>query len=185
MGNEGRYANNPRDHGGETYKGISRNNWPKWAGWKYLDSVKVNLVNPSAYGTSAYFAWVKHFNALLAARSDLQASVQTFYQQNFWKRLGEIADQRVAEEVFDKAVNCGEVAYRWLQRAVGVTADGAIGQKTIAAVNATDPHTVLSEFNSQAKHYYEGIIERDPTQSVFRNSWFSRLKTYEDTPMVA
>lgn len=31
---EAGYANNPDDSGGETYAGISRNNWPYWEGWK-------------------------------------------------------------------------------------------------------------------------------------------------------
>jgi len=185
MGNEGGYANNPLDRGGETYKGISRNKCPKWAGWRTVDTVKASLVNPSPYGTGAYREWVKHFNSLLATIASLQASVQTFYQQNFWNRLGEITDQRVAEEVFDKAVNCGGVAYRWLQRAVSVTDDGVIGQKTLTAVNATDPRLVLSAFNKQARHYYDGIIEHDPTQAVFRKSWYARLRTYEDAPAVA
>ena len=36
--NEGGYANNSADTGGETYAGIARNYWPKWQGWKYIDN---------------------------------------------------------------------------------------------------------------------------------------------------
>ena len=32
MKSEGGYANNPNDTGGETYKGVSRKNHPKWNG---------------------------------------------------------------------------------------------------------------------------------------------------------
>jgi lysozyme family protein len=31
--NEGYYVNDKDDSGGETYRGISRVNFPKWAGW--------------------------------------------------------------------------------------------------------------------------------------------------------
>ena len=30
---EGGYVNHKADKGGETYKGIARNFWPKWKGW--------------------------------------------------------------------------------------------------------------------------------------------------------
>lgn len=185
MGHEGRYAHNPKDTGGETYCGISRNNWPKWAGWRVIDSIKANMVNMPTYGTSAYDAWVHHFNGMAAISPNLQNLVQAFYKDNFWKRLGEINDQRIAEEVFDKTVNCGNVASFWLQRAASVGADGVIGPLTISTVNSLNPTSLLHDFNEQAKHYYEGIIERDPSQSVFRKSWFSRLKTYDNAPYVA
>ena len=32
MQSEGGYVNNPKDPGGETYMGISRNNYPHWQG---------------------------------------------------------------------------------------------------------------------------------------------------------
>lgn len=185
MGNEGGYAHNPKDTGGETYKGISRNNWPKWAGWRTLDTVKTGMVASPAYGSSAYNEWVHHLNSLLAVSPNLQALVQAFYKDNFWKRLSEINDQRIAEEVFDKTVNCGNVASFWLQRAASVGADGVIGSLTISTVNSLDPVALLNDFNEQAQHYYEGIIKHDPSQSVFRKSWFARLKTYDNAPFVA
>jgi lysozyme family protein len=185
MRNEGGYSNNPRDRGGETVYGISRNNWSKWSGWRIVDNTKDTVVAASPYGTAAYFAWVNHFNGLLAALPNLQLLVQMFYRDNFWKRLGEITDQRVAEECFDKAVNCGEIAYKWLQRAVNVADDGIVGSGTIAAVNLLGPTTVLTQFNEQAKSYYEKIIEHDPTQEVFLKTWLARLKNYDGSTYTA
>ncbi len=37
---EGGYANDPADRGGETFRGISRKNWPRWSGWDLIDQVK-------------------------------------------------------------------------------------------------------------------------------------------------
>ena len=185
MRNEGLYTWNSRDTGGETYRGISRRNWSKWAGWRIIDTVKSETVAMPQYGSSAYDGWVHHLNASLAVLPNLQLLVQAFYRDNFWKRLGEINDQRIAEETFDKTVNCGNVASFWLQRAADVGADGQIGSGTIGAVNGLEPVAILTGFNEQAQHYYEGIIKHDPTQSVFRKSWFSRLKNYDDTPFVA
>lgn len=40
MKNEGGYANNPHDRGGETWRGIARNFWGSWPGWKTVDEIK-------------------------------------------------------------------------------------------------------------------------------------------------
>ena len=45
--NEGGYANNPSDNGGETYAGIARKFWPNWSGWAKIDAIK------KQYGTNA------------------------------------------------------------------------------------------------------------------------------------
>ena len=186
MGNEGGWVNNPRfDRGGETYKGISRNYWPKWSGWRLIDNIKAILTKQPDFGTSEYYAWVKHLNSLLASSISIQNAVADFYRANFWANLGEINDQRVAEEVFDKRVNCGEIACRWIQRASGAAADGIIGPATIAAINAANPTLLLVGFNDCAQRYYEGIIQRDPSQEQFRHAWFARLKNYDETPFVA
>ncbi len=185
MGNEGNYANNPADRGGETVSGISRKNWPQWSGWKLVDSIKSTLLAQPVYGTHEYRNWVNHLNSLLTASVAIQNQIQAFYRANFWGRLAEIIDQRVAEESFDKRINCGDIACKWLQRAAGVTDDGIIGTGTIIAVNAFDPAILLTNFNEQAKSYYEKIIERDPSQAVFRHSWFSRLKNYDGSDFVA
>lgn len=184
MGNEGGYANNPRDRGGETYMGISRKNWPAWTGWALIDAVKGGLVKPGHYGTTEYRNWAAHLDKLLLANTSVQNRVAQFYRENFWKNLSAIADQTVATEVFDKSVNCGQISYRWLQRAVGCVADGVIGPKTIEAVNSTDSALVISKFNAAAKNYYDGIMLRDPTQTVFKKSWYRRLKNYDGTPYI-
>ncbi|MBC7912857.1 MAG: hypothetical protein H7Y07_01930, partial [Pyrinomonadaceae bacterium] len=42
MHNEGGYANDPQDNGGETWKGVARNFCPKWAGWVIVDRIKAS-----------------------------------------------------------------------------------------------------------------------------------------------
>lgn len=174
MGAEGGYAHNPKDLGGETYKGISRVNWPKWTGWKTLDSVKASLLSHATYGTSAYNAWVKHFNGLLASKSDLQANVQKFYEVNFWKRLGEITNQEVAEWVFDHVVNAGKRGGMWIQLAAKVKPDGDIGSGSIAAINAADPAELLSRVEDIAGAYRLDRAHDNPSQIQFLTSWLTR-----------
>ena len=174
MKNEGAYSFNPRDAGGETYKGIARNYWPKWGGWKYVDGCKSQLVTPSPYGTSAYFAWAKHLNDLLEQIMALQALVQAFYRDNFWRRLGELNSQEIANFVYDKDVNTGSMGSRWLQAACGVLVDGCVGSMTLAAANKCDPAALLDAMKEDAKDFYLHCAQK-PGQAQFWRSWIGRV----------
>jgi len=43
---EGGYSNDIDDAGGETYAGISRNNFPDWYGWTIIDDLKDEINFP-------------------------------------------------------------------------------------------------------------------------------------------
>lgn len=176
MGNEGGYANNPADAGGETYKGIARKFWPKWGGWAFIDQTKKGMTAQPHYGTGAYFNWVKTLNKTLAANLTLQKHVLTFYAANFWdpNHLGEIVDQTVAEWTYDHIVNAGARGAMWLQLAASCKPDGAIGPKTIAAVNATDPAHLLERCEDVAGAYRLDKAEANPSQIQFLTSWLRR-----------
>lgn len=78
---EGGYVNDPVDPGGETYRGITRKNWPDWAGWEYVE--KRDLRKADEF-------------------------VDEFYLQNFWLASGcDKMSTAAAICVFDSAVNCG------------------------------------------------------------------------------
>ena len=137
------------DRGGMTYAGIARNRWPAWRGWNLIDSGQVPPV-------------------------DL---VQAFYQVNFWSplRLDQVKDQTVARSLFDFAVNAGVgTAARLAQIAAGTTPDGSIGQKTVDALNATNPELFLARFALAKLARYEQIISRDRSQSKFLLGWLRR-----------
>lgn len=174
--NEGGFACNPSDKGGVTYKGIARNFWPKWGGWRYVDGCVDQLTKMPAYGTQEYYNWAKHLNSKLAEINALQSLVQVFYKVNFWDtaRLDEITDQRVATWIFDHAVNGGARGIKWIQEAVGVVADGQIGQKSIAAINSADPLTLLESARNIAVNYRLEKVKKDPSQKQFLHSWLSR-----------
>ncbi len=166
--NEGGYANNPADTGGETYAGIARNHWPKWQGWAMIDQIK------SAYGSSAIV-----INRQAKANPSLTKLISSFYKQNFWdvNRLDEICDQQIANTVYDFGVNSGTGrAAKYLQSVVGVTQDGQIGPKTIAAVNRLDSAETHGKFNSARESFYRSIAKGN--QAQFLKSWLSRLKKY-------
>ncbi|MEO6520232.1 MAG: glycosyl hydrolase 108 family protein [Mucilaginibacter sp.] len=167
MAAEGGYANNPADTGGETFKGVSRNNNPNWSGWVTIDAIKAT--NPP------------NLNAALNANTALLTAIQSFYQVNYWNanQTGSINDQQIANQVFDTSVNMGTGrGAQFLQQAAGVTADRIVGPATLAAVNAANAETLYNQFIALRKQYYINIIANNPSQAQFRNSWFSRLWPY-------
>lgn len=120
---EGEYANDPDDTGGETYKGISRKHHPTWNGWKIIDKLKQE--HPRGFKTK------------LKGNSELQAMVDDFYKRNYWNHLhlDDLANQELANQVFDTAVNCGiKTAVKIIQKVLGIPADGKLGPVTIEAM---------------------------------------------------
>ena len=168
-----------------TYKGIAPAKWPAWRGWSIITGCITNTTTMPAYGTDSYKAWAKYLNTLLAGDIQLQIYVRSFYRTNFWGRLSEVNDQVVANWLYDHLVNCGDEPKFWLQRALGVDADGIIGSKTIAAANAADGPALIQKCNEQAKAYYDNLIVRRPADEQFKESWYARLVNYDGTPYVA
>ena len=53
LSEEGGYANVAGDTGGETYRGISRNNFSSWEGWPVIDSMRLNPEFPRCLSSNA------------------------------------------------------------------------------------------------------------------------------------
>jgi lysozyme family protein len=175
IGIEGGYANDPDDSGGETYKGISRNNFSNWKGWAKIDSVKR----------------LAHFPAILSTMDDLQKDVKDFYVQNFWDamQLSDFYSQSIASELFDTGVNCGvKQASIILQRSLNVLnknetlyknidVDGEIGPLTLQAANAFPYEAKLFKvMNALQGAYYVEICERREKNEKFFYGWLNRVQ---------
>jgi len=179
MGEEGGFANHPDDGGGPTYKGCAKKFWGKLPLWKMIDYHLAQLPPQPKYSWrpgSYYRNWVDQVNAVLRADADLQAKILSFYREVFWNanRLGEINDQRVANWLYDHAVNGAGRGIGWMQTAAGCTADGDIGPKTIAAINAADPVQLLVRAEDEAALYRLKRAHEKPSQIQFLPSWLKR-----------
>ena len=159
---EGGYSNDPDDRGGETYRGISRKNWPAWEGW-------VTIGNLRLAGLS------------LDANPQLQKNVEDFYRKYFWTplRCDDLPDA-IGAELFDCAVNCGAgSAAKMLQRTVGANPDGAMGPDTLrliaAAVEARGIQAIVAGMKEQRRDRYRQIATNDPTQGKFLKGWLNRV----------
>ncbi|MBL4677576.1 MAG: hypothetical protein JKY70_15445 [Mucilaginibacter sp.] len=174
MQNEGGYANDPHDRGGETWRGVARNSWGAWPGWKIVDAIKAQ--HPVS------------LNAALAANTELSNMVLDFYKQNFWDplKLDQLDSNQISLQLFDISVNMGTGrGSKMLQQAINhfraanpIGVDGQIGPITISAANAIDHQALYDQINTLRGNFYNAIIQRDPTQERFRRSWFSRIKPF-------
>lgn len=148
--NEGGYVLHdvPGDRGGMTYAGIARNMNPQWPGWTLID-----------------------------AKQDVPAAlVREFYKINYWApiRGDELQNQATAQAIFDFHVNAGAVARKLAQLVVGATPDGAIGPKTVAALNAYDADKFVLAYALAKIARYRDIVTRDRTQGKFLLGWINR-----------
>ena len=186
MGHEGGYVDDPKDFGGETYRGIARRFHPGWQGWSTIDSVKAQVDRPKVQ------AMIK------AVRSQLDPLVREFYRLEFWLKIGgdQIASQAVAEELFDTGVNMRpDRAITFLQ--VGLNAlnrddrgrnryfhnlveDGDIGPVTLEALGiylGKDPDRyLLTLLNVQQGAHYLARTREIPSQERFTRGWLSRVE---------
>lgn len=89
--------------------------------------------------------------------------------------------------VIDAAVHSGPTAAsKWLQRAVGVLADGKVGPKTLAAVLHKDPLATAIRVIAQRQRLLSGLVSKDPElrkarqhgyhlQAEFALGWTNRV----------
>ena len=140
------------DTGGMTYAGIARNKNPNWPGWNLIDHEALN--NPLLTGM-----------------------VRNFYKVEFWDRIrgDEIANQVVAESVFNFGVNTGMgVAVKLAQLIVGATPDGAVGEKTVEKFSNVEPEAFKKAYALAKITRYADICNKNRSQSKFLLGWLNR-----------
>ena len=102
-----------------------------------------------------------------------KAEAIKIYRRDFWDAVrGDDLPPIVAVAVFDAAVNQGvRPAIQLLQRALGVGADGVIGEITLAAAAQADPEELLVEYLGWRARRYHGTNNAD----VYIRGWMIRL----------
>ena len=105
------------------------------------------------------------------------ADVAPLYKKNYWDKIkGDELPAGVDYACFDLAVNSGVGrAAKILQKAVGVTADGAIGPTTMAAVESQDARNLATEICDLRLAFLQGL----PTFETFGKGWTRRVQEVE------
>jgi lysozyme family protein len=149
---EGGYVNNPLDRGGATNFGITQ---------------------------KVYEAYKNRPVTIKEIQSMSLSDVRSIYKKSYWDKLGgdAIKFYSVALALFDQGVNRGTVpVVKQVQKVLGITQDGKMGQTTMNALNSTSEASFLPKFFAESDLAYKTIVERNPSQQVFAKSWSNRLK---------
>ncbi|MDR1656149.1 MAG: hypothetical protein LBT47_01150 [Deltaproteobacteria bacterium] len=160
---EGGYANDVKDKaGGETYKGVSRLNHPKWPGWQIVDRIKAELGLTNTLGKIS--TW-KSIDTLARREYALEEMVVEFYRQEYYAPYQKVEiPQRLRDKMFDTAVNTGHKnAVKILQRAINclmlesewLKYDGVLGPKTLGKIGAVPFDKLLKRYAAYHRHHYE------------------------------
>jgi lysozyme family protein len=173
--NEGFYANVAGDSGGETWIGISRNNYPNWAGWPIVDSFKVNGSFPSA----------AYANKVLKTSAALMALVIKFYHDTEWNTIDgdQINNDSLADFLADWCVNAGfSTPIKHLQQILNIPADGKFGPQTLASLNASDGQTTFNALKAARIAFYHAVVTAHPEDQKFMSNWLQRTNSFQYKP---
>lgn len=149
---EGGWADDPRDPGGATMKGVTLATYRQW--------------RPGAT------------KAQLRAITD--AEVAAIYRKGYWDAVrGDDLPAGLDLVAFDAAVNSGaKRGAQWLQAALGVPQDGKIGRETLRAADMTGATGAINRacdarlaFMKRAKHPKTGAS----LWATYGRGWSSRV----------
>ena len=144
---EGTFSNNPADPGGATMKGVTQRVYDAYRRRKGQATQSVRAIS--------------------------DGELRDIYKNQYWNVIrGDDLPAGVDAAVFDYAVNSGPVrAAKALQAAVGVPADGHIGEATLEVVSRAVPAGVIDKICAGRLRFVQGLS----TFSVFGKGWSSRI----------
>jgi lysozyme family protein len=133
--------------------------------------------DPDDAGGETKYGVAKNANPTVDVTNlDWEGAKEIYFKKYWLTAKCDKLDGRVAVLHFDGAVNHGVGrAAKFLQRAVGVTDDGAIGAGTLGTVEAKDPIEVCNAICDQRAKFYNDIIAGNPTQEKYRKGWMRRI----------
>ena len=122
---------------------------------------------------SVYEKWVGRDVTIEEMKALTQDDVAPIYKKNYWSR-GKCDDLASGLDwsVFDMYVNSGNRSAKLLQGLVGAKRDGAIGPKTLEAVNEHDPEELIEGMYRKRQEFYESLRTFD----TFGKGWTRRNK---------
>jgi lysozyme family protein len=143
---EGGFVNHPKDPGGMTNLGVTKAVWEIWL-------------------------------ARAVTESDMRAltpeKVKPFYKAMYWDKIkGDQLPAGVDYAAYDLAVNSGGGrATKFLQTIAGVTADGALGPKSMSAIRECNPEQMVDALCDMRLDF----LKRLPTFETFGKGWSRRV----------
>ena len=147
LSHEGGFVNHPEDPGGITNLGVTKKVYDEWTGRKSTEQEMRDLT---------------------------PEDVAPIYKKNYWDRVkGDSLPSGLDWACFDWAVNSGSGRpAKAVQRAVGATADGAIGPATLGLIMEKDPKFIIEYVHDVRQDFYKSL----KTFETFGRGWTRRNK---------
>jgi lysozyme family protein len=143
---EGGFVDHPKDPGGMTNLGVTRSAWQGYLN-RDVTEAEMRALTPNI--------------------------VKPFYKAMYWDKVkGDDLPAGVDYAAYDLAVNSGVGrAAKYLQQIAGVTADGAIGPKSMAAIAVCDPTETADAICDMRLNF----LKKLPTFETFGKGWSIRV----------
>lgn len=155
---EGGFVNDPDDLGGATNRGVT-------------------------IGTYATYCKKKGYPAPTVERlknlsdKDWTEILKTLYWDR-WK-ADNIKSQSVANILVDWVWASGVNGIKIPQQLLGVTVDGIVGAKTLAALNARNSKELFEEIKEARVQFIEDICRKRPANNKFKKGWLNRINSLQ------
>lgn len=151
---EGGFVNDPDDLGGATNMGVTIGTYEAYCRKKgYPRPTVERLKNLTKE------EWHNIFKSLYWDR---------------WK-ADSINNQAVANIIVDWVWASGVHGIKRPQKLLGVAADGLVGPKTIAAINAADPRKLFDAIKADRAKFIDEICKARPKNEKYRKGWMNRI----------
>jgi len=147
LSHEGGFVNHPEDPGGITNLGVTKKVYDEWIGRESTEQEMRDLT---------------------------PEDVGPIYKKNYWDRVkGDSLPSGLDWACFDWCVNSGSGRpAKAVQRAVGATADGAIGPATLGLIMEKDPKFIIEYVHDVRQDFYKSL----KTFETFGRGWTRRNK---------
>lgn len=149
------FANDPQDKGGATMIGVTIGTFRTYCRYKGRGTASVQDLKNITY-------------------KEWRDVVHTLYWSKWKADL--IEDQAVANMLVDWIWASGQgIGIKRVQKILGVTADGIVGPKTLAAVNAANPAELVKKVYDARVAHFNAIVRNNPSQKKWLKGWLNRV----------
>lgn len=155
------YANDPDDLGGATMVGVTIATYKEYCRRKGYPVPTIDRLRNMTYAQ-----WLDILKTM------------------FWDRwqADKIANQSVAEILVDWVWASGKYGITIPQQVLGVTVDGIVGPKTLAALNKQNPAQFFARIVAERKAYIDRICASRPVNNKYKRGWLNRLNAIKFQP---
>ena len=149
------WANDPLDKGGATMIGVTIGTYRTYCRYKGRKQPSVTDLKNITY-------------------KEWRDIVHTLYWSKWKADL--IENQHVANMLVDWVWASGQgIGIKRVQKILGVTADGIVGPKTLAAVNSADPEVLFKKVYDARAAHFNAIVKANPSQKKWLKGWMNRI----------